>query len=1355
MKITIEQGCTWLLLVILFSLLGGCGGSGSSTPSVPIVTTEQTAQTSNVTPPSLINSSPSVDDTDVAVNASVQMGFNQSIDENYISAELVNVELNTLVSGDLTVQGQVVQFTPAAELLYDTQYSFTLDYQQPGQEKLTFSIFYTTRVKKLSVTIVDVSPVNNQASFAVDSPITFQFDQNIASRLNEFEFRLSSSGQPINGELAAEGDRLIFKPTTSLPFASEFNLTLAKIESSTLEFDAYSVNFTTQNASTPEAFNSFYPEVKQYGKTGVTLHPTNGVLAGESTLVSFGVPFPRDYITDIKHFRLLDEQGLEVPIATKTLLHWHSNGESSSIRSILVQANIEFAANEYQSARPASLTLEWGISRQADDLTIVPYNETIVLVDDDEFSASDNVFEPRAYAVFEPSWYGDSVIKTRLLPKGSHPELSMFDVAFELFGDTAINYVDPRVTDANLQPYKTSYASWLFDRAMTLYQLAFRTADIKYIRSAHRASQYYRSYINERGYFALKPQNDMKYSYGESLLANYILVGDERNIEAIESMVPAWDSFNAAYTLTTNFWTERHAAFKLAGYVTAYEATGKTEYKDKASQTFTTYYQMQNTPSDGIEKTGALMHTSGAHGEGGNNMIASPWMSALLVDAVERYYLHTSDNRVPNFITQMADYFVQDDISLYEWKGWSGNESYVVPHYLAGEGLTWQEHGGGGDLDLEHTPDVTKIFSLGYYFACQAGNCNRSYLDAISLLNKSTASYTFPHWMRTSAPSSGLASYRLSPPRKFNWWFKNIANNDFLIGTETTISALSTEKPLVSISQSFNKNSNFEPGDNMTLTVVIDNDSGQSLKNVVVSVPIIKYSPGSLLSINSISNSGFNRDGTIVWKVGDISADATTTTLNVNFTINDFPATPTISRPIGNIVSYAKVAFCAANDNEAVCRPWGNSWDLGNQTFTSESPWKMIRPIAPDSPPLISFVTPINNETVSGNSDIIVDVEDIDGVDKVELLVNDELVASFNEPPYLHNYAFDTLSNKSHTIRVKAWDIYGSNASRAISITPSNPDVTAPLVAIESPQNNQALCQIDLRYSVTDYASFQCEINIDGHTIAQPSCQNLLIDKPIPLYGAKGYLNFDELSPVVTSAYNDNLLGTLTNVQQVTGKNDSAFYFNGVDAEVTFSTSKLDVSNDISVSFWLKPSSDEGVIMSQGWYYISTEYGWAISLGQNNHRNNNPMSITWSSGDFVHNANDKNVVQTDANVVVLNQWQHVLVRKTDALIDIFINGENVKSKTISYSAINWPYTSKREFTVAKAMKHPDMYQKNYHGSIDDIAIFNRALTDSEVNQLSQTGASASGNYTIEVSATDLAGNRGSDSVQVSAASCDN
>ena len=149
------------------------------------------------------------------------------------------------------------------------------------------------------------------------------------------------------------------------------------------------------------------------------------------------------------------------------------------------------------------------------------------------------------------------------------------------------------------------------------------------------------------------------------------------------------------------------------------------------------------------------------------------------------------------------------------------------------------------------------------------------------------------------------------------------------------------------------------------------------------------------------------------------------------------------------------------------------------------------------------------------------------------------------------------------------------------------------------------------------------------------------------------------------------------------------------------------------------------------------------------------MSITWSSGDFVHNANDKNVVQTDANVVVLNQWQHVLVRKTDALIDIFINGENVKSKTISYSAINWPYTSKREFTVAKAMKHPDMYQKNYHGSIDDIAIFNRALTDSEVNQLSQTGASASGNYTIEVSATDLAGNRGSDSVQVSAASCDN
>ena len=45
-----------------------------------------------------------------------------------------------------------------------------------------------------------------------------------------------------------------------------------------------------------------------------------------------------------------------------------------------------------------------------------------MLVDDANYPAEHQVYEPKAFAVFTPQWYGDSVIKTRLLPFGSHKD---------------------------------------------------------------------------------------------------------------------------------------------------------------------------------------------------------------------------------------------------------------------------------------------------------------------------------------------------------------------------------------------------------------------------------------------------------------------------------------------------------------------------------------------------------------------------------------------------------------------------------------------------------------------------------------------------------------------------------------------------------------------------------------------------------------------------------------------------------------------------------------------------------------------------------------------------------------------
>ena len=415
--------------------------------------------------------------------------------------------------------------------------------------------------------------------------------------------------------------------------------------------------------------NRFFPDTRLGGSTTFKIQPIESVNVDETVRISFGIPFPKGFLSNIDAFRILDETGKEMQIFAKALLPWRDLGSLTdlpSIRSVLVQMDVFFSSDSAGKLNPLNFSLEWGQSRSLPMLSETNVRKDWVLVDDHKYPASYLIYEPKAYAIFTPEWYGENVIKTRVLPLFSHQEFSAHDHAFILFGDTAINHVDPRVLDENLQPYLNSYANWLFDRASTLYQLAFRSGEFRFLREAHRAAQFYASHINDEGYFSLKPSNDLKYSYGESILTNYLLIGDEQYMPKVQNMISAWDSFETFYTLQSTFWTERHAATQLMGYVTAYELFGDPAIGQKAKNVFSDLRRMQLFPDEGMPLTGGLMHLSLAHGEGGNNFITSPWMSTLLLDAVERYYIHSSDSEVAAFVIIMANFLKQMDVALWE-----------------------------------------------------------------------------------------------------------------------------------------------------------------------------------------------------------------------------------------------------------------------------------------------------------------------------------------------------------------------------------------------------------------------------------------------------------------------------------------------------------------------------------------------------------------------------------------------------------------------------------------------------------------------------------------------------------------
>ena len=146
------------------------------------------------------------------------------------------------------------------------------------------------------------------------------------------------------------------------------------------------------------------------------------------------------------------------------------------------------------------------------------------------------------------------------------------------------------------------------------------------------------------------------------------------------------------------------------------------------------------------------------------------------------------------------------------------------------------------------------------------------------------------------------------------------------------------------------------------------------------------------------------------------------------------------------------------------------------------------------------------------------------------------------------------------------------------------------------------------------------------------------------------------------------------------------------------------------------------------------------------------MAITWSSGDYAHNANERNIVQTDPNSVVLNKWQHVIVTKQNTLVSIYIDGQLSAQRDITYPAIAWPYTSNKALYLGKAMKHTLNYDQGFIGGLDEFAIWDRTLTSQEIDLLYQNNDTGN-QATFTLTAKDKANNSASESVGVTLKSC--
>ncbi len=530
----------------------------------------------------------------------------------------------------------------------------------------------------------------------------------------------------------------------------------------------------------PPAVGALFADLPAQGDIAVTLHPGSSVPLGSNFDFAFTVPFPRAVLQDAEDVTLRDAQGQELPIFVEEIARWRSlNGDSSvdSVRALRISTRFTFS-----DGAPESLVVRYGNSGAALLTSPLPQKSDWVSqqvgINANEYAAAEGIMEPAVYATFEPTWLGQTLLRTRTMPAFSQPAWLQFDESMLNFGNTAVNNVSAMVTEDNLVDYESQPAPWLFDRAMTFFGFYVRTGSVDWLRHAHRAAQFYGNHVDGTGAFDLKSYRDLKYSYGHALLIDLMLTGDTSLVSKIEQIAGFANEWRDEYNVNANFWTERHLTYALLGRMAAWEATGDSAYADATIALAHASFDNAEQPTAGWPAIGCLQHTLRQHeGNDDDSRICSPWMSALFADAVWRYFIQSEDPRALNFLSGLGDYLVEH--GTYEPEAGHQLEGLLMPYYLASDERKVDPEPW---TDKEHSCDTAGLAARAKWSRSALGRAESAALNNTLDRLLETCAYTLDYWHREgSAASIGAPEWRLSPPRKISWWFGTTTDLPWLL----------------------------------------------------------------------------------------------------------------------------------------------------------------------------------------------------------------------------------------------------------------------------------------------------------------------------------------------------------------------------------------------------------------------------------------------------------------------------------------------------------------------------------------------------------------------------------------------
>jgi hypothetical protein len=183
--------------------------------------------------------------------------------------------------------------------------------------------------------------------------------------------------------------------------------------------------------------------------------------------------------------------------------------------------------------------------------------------------------------------------------------------------------------------------------------------------------------------------------------------------------------------------------------------------------------------------------------------------------------------------------------------------------------------------------------------------------------------------------------------------------------------------------------------------------------------------------------------------------------------------------------------------------------------------------------------------------------------------------------------------------------------------------------------------------------------------------------------------------------------GTITGATKTIGQVGQALSFDWTDGStdnvLVPYASNLNITGPISISAWVKPRSFAGNdyigFVEKDYYTTSYYFGTGTRSGSLANLD------FWYGGTLV--------VGTTNLPLVLNQWQHVAVSYTGAGADLYLNGVNIKHS----DTVATPGGNPNELNIGLR----DNDNQSFNGLMDEVRVYNRALSAQEILRLYNLG----------------------------------